>query len=122
VDFTIEVGTTETHAVHLHFNHWFGQVHITVDGEDAASRWRMFTIRPPNASSSRSARQEHHDVVIEKTRKSVLGGFRSQTCCVIVDNQIVLNTRGSVSGKTRNSDVTSVCSDEDCHSLLSGTS
>jgi hypothetical protein len=100
VDFTIEIGTTETHAVHLHFNHWFGQVHITVDGEDAASRWRMFTIRTTQRFEFPVGKQEHHDVVIEKTRQSVLGGFRSQTCRVMVDNQIVAEFRGSVSGKT----------------------
>jgi hypothetical protein len=100
VDFTIEVGTTETHAVHLHFNHWFGQVHITVDGEDAASRWRMFTISPTQRFEFPVGTREHHDVVIEKTRQSVLGGFRSQTCRVIVDNHIVAEYRGSVSGRT----------------------
>jgi hypothetical protein len=96
VDFTIEVGTTETHAVHLRFNHWFGQV----DGEDAASRWRMFTISPTQRFEFPVGTREQHDVVIEKTRHSVLGGFRSQTCRVIVDDHIVAEYRGSVSGRT----------------------
>jgi hypothetical protein len=100
MDFTTEVGTAEKHAVRLHFNHWFGRVHITVDGEDAASRWRMFTVSPTQRFEFPVGTEEHHDVVIEKTRKSVLGGFRSQTCRVIVDKQIVAEYRGSVSGKT----------------------
>jgi hypothetical protein len=107
------------------FNHWFGPVHITVDGEGAASRWRMLTISPTQRFEFAVSTQEHHDVVIEETRKSVLGGFRSQTCPVIVDTHTVSEYRGSMSGKT-----TTLwyqvrqpqCSDGDSHSLPSGTS
>jgi hypothetical protein len=86
--------------LHLHFKQWFGQVHITADGEDAASRWRMFTIRHTQRFEFPVGTQEHHDGIIEKTRASVLGGFRSQTCRVIVDDHVVAEYRGSVLGKT----------------------
>ena len=100
MDFTTEVGTNEKHEVHLHFNQWFGQVNITVDGKDAASRWRMFTIHRTQRFEIPVGQDEHHDVVIEKTRAAVLGGFRSQTCRVIVDDQVAAEYRGSVTGKT----------------------
>jgi hypothetical protein len=100
MDFTTEVGTIEKHTVHLHFNQWFGQVNITVDGEEAASRWRMFTIHPTQRFEFPVGQDERHDVVIEKTRAPVLGGFRSQTCRVMVDDHITAEYRGSVTGKT----------------------
>jgi hypothetical protein len=45
MDFTVPVGSAETHQVHLHFNQWLGRMRIDVDGQDAAGDWRMFTLR-----------------------------------------------------------------------------
>jgi hypothetical protein len=100
MDFITEVGTNEKHTVHFHFNQWLGQVNITVDGEDAASRWRMFTVHPMQRFEFPVGQDEQHEVVIEKTRAPVLGGLLSQTCRVIVDNQPAAEYHGSVTGKT----------------------
>ena len=75
VDFRVAVGTEETHDVHLHFNQWFGQVRIDVDGEDTAGDWRVFTFHKTRRYEFPVGREERHDVVVEKSRKGILGGF-----------------------------------------------
>jgi hypothetical protein len=100
MDFTLAVGTQETHDVHMHFNQWFGQVRIDVDGEDAAGDWRVFTLHKTRRYEFPVGREERHDVVVEKSRKGILGGFRDQTCRVLVDGEQVATYVGSVSGTT----------------------
>jgi len=100
MDFTFAVGTQEVHEVHYHFNQWFGRVTITVDGEDWASRWRMFTVKVTQRFEFEVGDTEKHDVVIEKTRKAFLGGVQDQRCEVSVDGVTVGNFLGSVTGKT----------------------
>ncbi len=100
MDFTVPVGTAEKHDVHMHFNQWFGQVRISVDGERATGDWRMFTFRTVRRYEVPVGHDERHDVVIEKKRKSFLGGLRSQICQVQVDGQPVATFFGSVTGRT----------------------
>ena len=100
MDFTIPVGAAEKHDVHMHFNQWFGQVRITVDGERVAGDWRPFTFRTTRRYEVPVGHEERHDVVIEKRRKAAFGGFRSQTCQVRVDGEPVGTFFGSVSGRT----------------------
>ncbi|HEY7916591.1 MAG TPA: hypothetical protein VIC86_06360 [Acidimicrobiales bacterium] len=100
MEFTIPVGTAEKHDVHLHFNQWFGQVRIAVDGEDAAGDWRLFTLRTTRRYEFPVGQEERHDVVIEKERKGILGGFRDQTCRVLVDGEPVGTYVGSMTGRT----------------------
>jgi hypothetical protein len=100
MDFMVSVGKAEKHDVHLHFNQWFGQLRVTVDGEDAAGDWRLFTFRTTRRYEIPVGREERHDVVIEKKRKGLFGGLRSQTCEVTVDGEPAGVFVGSVSGRT----------------------
>lgn len=100
MDFTVPVGTTEKHNVHLHFNQWFGATRIDVDGRRSAGDWRMFTFRKTRRFEIPVGVEERHDVVIEKERKGVFGGFRDQTCRVTVDGEPVGTYVASVTGRT----------------------
>jgi hypothetical protein len=91
IDFAIEIGEQEKHLVTFHWGQLFGRVRIIVDGEQVVEKNQAFTLRtPPTRKFEFSVGQaETHDVVIEKTRKRVLGGARKQDCKVLVDGSLV---------------------------------
>jgi hypothetical protein len=100
VEFTIEVGTEEKHQVHLSFDQAFGKVQVAVDGKNVALDWRSFALHRTRRYDFSVGRDEIHDIVIELTRKSVVGGFRSQTCQVFVDGESVGTYVSRPIGKT----------------------
>ena len=100
MEFTIEVGDKEKHQLHTRFDQVFGQVRIEVDGKCVAQDWRSFSFHRTRRYEFSVGTGETHDVVIELTRKSVVGGFRSQTCQAIVDGESVGTYVGKVTGKT----------------------
>jgi hypothetical protein len=100
VEFTIEVGHEEKHQVHLSFDEAFGKIRIEVDGESVARHWRVFSLHRTRRYEFSVGQDETHDVVIELTRKSIVGGFRSQTCQVLVDGESVGTWVGRVTGRT----------------------
>ncbi len=100
MDFTVAIGADETHDVHLRFNQWFGQVRIDVDGKGVAGDWRPFTVHRTRRYEIPVGNSERHDVVIEKTRKGLFGGFRDQSCRVLVDGELVGTYVGTPSGRT----------------------
>ena len=100
MEFTIEVGSQEKHEIHLSFDQTFGKVQVAVDGKNVALDWRSFTLHRTRRYDFSVGRDETHDIVIELTRKSVVGGFRSQTCQVFVDGASVGTYVGRATGKT----------------------
>jgi hypothetical protein len=100
VEFSIEIGEEEKHQLHTHFDQVFGQVQVEVDGESVAQQWRFFSLHKTRRYEFSVGGDEAHDVVIELTRKGVVGGFRSQTCQVLVDGESVGTYVGSVTGRT----------------------
>jgi hypothetical protein len=100
VEFTIEVGTEEKHQVHFSFDQTFGKVQVEVDGKKVALDWRWFTLHRTRRYEFSVGRDETHDIVIDLTRKSVVGGFRSQTCQVFVDGEAVGTYVSRPIGKT----------------------
>jgi hypothetical protein len=101
VEFTIEVGDEERHQLHTRFDQVFGQVRIEVDGKVIAQDWRSFSFHRTRRYEFSVGTGETHDVVIELTRKGVVGGFRSQTCQAFVDGESVGTYVGRVTGSTR---------------------
>jgi hypothetical protein len=89
VEFTIEVGNREKHQVHLSFDEVLGKIRVESDGENVARHWRAFSLHRTRRYEFSVGHDETHDVVIELTRKGVVGGFRSQTCQVFVDGESV---------------------------------
>jgi hypothetical protein len=100
VEFTIEVGDKENHQLHTQFDQVFGQLRIEVDGKSVAQEWRLFSFHRTRRYEFSVGTGETHDVIIELTRKGVVGGFRSQTCQVLVDGELVGTYVGKVTGKT----------------------
>jgi hypothetical protein len=100
VEFTIEVGDREKHHLHFQFDQVFGQVRIEVDGKTVAQDWRSFSLHRTRRYEFSVGTGETHDVVIELTRKGMVGGFRSQTCQASVDGESVGTFVGKVTGKT----------------------
>jgi hypothetical protein len=100
MEFTIEVGDTEKHQMHTHFDQVFGQVRVEVDGKSVAQDWRSFSLHRTRRYEFSVGTDETHDVVVELTRKGIVGGFRSQTCQVFVDGESVGTYVGKVTGKT----------------------
>ena len=100
MEFTIEIGTEEKHQLHVHFDQVFGQVLVEVDGKNVAQDWRSFSLHKTRRYEFSVGTAEPQDVVIELTRKGVVGGFRSQTCQVFVDGESVGTYVGKVTGKT----------------------
>jgi hypothetical protein len=91
IDFAIEVGEQEKHQVAFHWGQFFGRVRITVDEMQVVEKNKAFTLRTPRTRKFEFSvgQSETHDVVIEKTRKRVLGGARKQDCKVLVDGTVV---------------------------------
>jgi hypothetical protein len=91
IDFEFEVGDAEKHRVGFHWGQLFGRVRITVDqvevvAENKAVGLRSKRVRPFEFSVGQT---ETHAILIEKTRKRVLGGARQQTCRAFVDGELV---------------------------------
>jgi hypothetical protein len=101
MEFTVEIGAEERHRLHTKFDQVFGQVKVEVDGKNVAQDWRSFSLHRTRRYEFVVGTKESHDVVIELTRKGVVGGFRSQTCQVFVDGESVGAYVGTVTGKTR---------------------
>jgi hypothetical protein len=100
VEFTIEIGKEVKHQMHMQFDQVFGQVLIEVDGRNVAQDWRSFSLHRTRRYEFPVGTPETHEVVVELTRKGVVGGFRSQTCQVFVDGESVGTYVGRVTGKT----------------------
>lgn len=100
MEFTIEVGTEEKHQLRLSDDQVLGQVRIEVDGNDVAKGWRPFSLHRARRYELSVGGDQYHDVIIELSRKAVVGGFRSQTCRVLVDGELVATYVGRPPGKT----------------------
>ncbi len=100
MEFTVEVGDAEKHQMHIYFDQVFGELGIQVDGRNVAQDWRQFSFHRTRRYEFSVGTSETHEVVVELTRKAIVGGFRSQTCQVSVDGESVGTYVGKVSGKT----------------------
>ncbi len=100
MDFTTEIGTEEKHQLHVTFDQTLGKVEVQVDGRNVALDWRSFSLHRTRHYDLSVGREETHDVRIELTRKAEVGGFRDQTCRVLVDGAPVGSYVGKVTGKT----------------------
>ena len=78
----------------------FGKIRVEVDGESVARHWRVFSLHRTRRYEFSVGQDETHDIVMELTRKSVVGGFRSQTCQVFVDGESVGTYVSRPIGKT----------------------
>ena len=99
MEFAIEVGTEEKHQLRLSVDQLLGQVRIEVDGTHVAQGWRPFSLHKTRRYELSVGGHQNHDVIVEWSRKAVVGGFRSQTCRVLVDGDLVATYVGRPTGK-----------------------
>jgi hypothetical protein len=85
-----EVGQEERHQVVFSFDRFSGSTKIRVDGALVDSERAMFSVRLTRRYEFGVGQAEKHAVVIEKTRKQLLAGFRPSTYNVFVDGKLVL--------------------------------
>ena len=93
------MGDSEKHRVEFSFNQILGSLRISVDGEFIVREFSMFSLSTVRRFEFKVGVAEPHDVVIEKSRKRVLGGLLPQKCTVIVDGterDVVVGVAGSV--------------------------
>ncbi len=100
MEFTIEVGADEKHQLHFSFDQVLGEIRVEADGRDVAQDWRSFTLHRTRRYEFSVGGEEPHAIAIELTRKALVGGFRSQTCRVFVDDELVGTYVGRPTGKT----------------------
>jgi hypothetical protein len=85
-----EVGQEERHRVVFSFDRFSGSTKIRVDGALVDSERAMFSVQLTKRYEFGVGQAEKHAVVIEKTRKQLLAGFRPSTYNVFVDGKLVL--------------------------------
>lgn len=87
MEFEFDVGEAERHRVHFFFDQFWGTVRIEVDGRLVIRDFRLFSLTTTKRYRFSVGEQEHHEVVIEKTRPLMVAGLRPQVCRVYVDGQ-----------------------------------
>ncbi len=99
MELAIEVGTEEKHQLRLSVDQMQGQVRIEVDGNNVAPGWRPFSLHKTRRYEVSVGGDQNHDIIIELSRRAVVGGFRSQTCRVLVDGDLVATYVGRPTGR-----------------------
>ncbi len=99
MEFAIEVGIEEKHQLRLSVDQLLSQVRIEVDGNSVAQGWRPFSLHKTRRYELSVGEHQNHDVIIELSRRAVVGGLRSQTCRVLVDGDLVATYVGRPIGK-----------------------
>jgi hypothetical protein len=89
LDFEFEVGEVERHNVAFQFDQLWGPLKISVDGKQVVRKLGMFSLRRTNRYEFSVGSSEPHQVRIDKTRKTLVGGFQAQECVTFVDGQEV---------------------------------
>ena len=89
IDFRFEVGERERHTIEYHFNQSSGFGHISVDGAVVKRTFEMFSVATTKRRTFTVGTAEVHEVVIERVRKRMMGGFRPQACHIYVDDHLI---------------------------------
>lgn len=87
-----ELGEQERHQVTFSFDKIFGRLTISVDGKPVKRDVRVISLRLVKRYEFPVGTRERHIVVIEKERKLLFAGFRSQICRAYVDGVLLTQT------------------------------
>ncbi|TDE19162.1 hypothetical protein [Actinomadura sp. 6K520] len=85
--FYFEVGQYERHLVEYHYDRMWGRVRITVDHHPVVQSSLLLSFAMTKRFEFTVGHQERHHVIIDKTRKVLLAGFRPSTYNVYVDGR-----------------------------------
>jgi len=91
VDFAFDVGESEHHHVAFHWGSFWGVARVSVDGIEVLRDRHTFGTRTEIVRKYEVSvgTTEVHNVVIEKTKRSVVGGFRKSSFRAFVDDKVV---------------------------------
>lgn len=94
MDFMFMVGKKEKHMVAFHFNRFWGNLDIRVDGKTVIKDIRIGFTKLIKKYEFPVGYAEPHKVVIEKERKLFLAGFRKQKYRVFIDERLMQEYEG----------------------------
>jgi hypothetical protein len=95
MDLTFEVGESERHSVHYHFNQSSGFGSVAVDGKLVKRIFQMLALSTTVHCRFAVGNGEIHHVDIQRVHKRALGGFLPQTYRVIVDGKVLVEKVGT---------------------------
>src|SRR5690242_18192212 len=75
--FKFDVGEKEKHEVCFHFNQWWGNLKITVDGCPVLKQFLLLALSPVRRFEIKVGKSEPHAVTILKWHKPLAPGLRS---------------------------------------------
>ena len=88
LNFSFNVGSGEIHRVDFHFNQFWGNLDILVDGRSIKNTIRFLSFSLTKTYEFNVGINEIHNVKIEVIRKLFLAGFREYKALVYVDGQL----------------------------------
>ena len=94
MDFAFEVGDVEKHTVAFHFNQFWGNLKITVDGRTVKRDFRVWSFTLVKRYTIAVGESELHHVVIEKERKLLLAPIRPTEYRILVDGRLAHTYEG----------------------------
>lgn len=83
--FSFNVGIDEKHMIDFHFNQFWGNLSIHVDGKKVKGDFRTVSINLTKTYEFEVGQKERHEVKIEKNRKLFFAGFRKTKYKVYID-------------------------------------
>jgi hypothetical protein len=86
-EFSFDVGQAERHRVDFSFDRMWGKLKIKVDGFLVDSDTLVAGVKLTRRYQFSVGHAERHAVVIDKTRKVLLAGFRPSTYQIFIDGQ-----------------------------------
>ena len=92
--FSFLVGVQEQHQIDFSFDQFIGNLEIRVDGQPLVKDFRMLSLKLTKRYEFTVGTQEQHQIAIEKKRKLILAGFRTQQYRIFIDGQLVQTYEG----------------------------
>jgi hypothetical protein len=94
MDFKFPVGKSEKHEVGFHFNQFWGNISITVDGKVAKRDLLVLSFSLSKKYKLTVGEEEKREIVIEKVRKLFFAGLRPSKYNVFIDGRLCYEFEG----------------------------
>ena len=86
--FSVEIGNEEKQLISYHFNKFWGNVKICVNGKKVKSDFRMYSINLSKTYEFNVGLKETHQIKIVKIRPQLNAAFSSNTYQIFVDGTL----------------------------------
>ena len=95
LNFTFNVGKAETHDIDFHFNQFWGNLEIMVDGKSIKNTIRFLSFSLTKTYEFDVGINEIHNIRIDVIRKLFLADFREYNAEVYVDGKLMHKYSGN---------------------------